>query len=193
MASQRCTPLSFGRRLAEPPPSAALDLLASLHSLPLRRLVEGLPSARPVEQRDAVERARVRPEIGDGAVLAGAVVVELLAARVCVRRPRGEMAGAVLTAMDPASQRKRQVYSGAPAWACSLLRRLCDSSSLTPRIRRVKPGLTLSVVPPVSGWAEIVILLGLARRTARKSRKYHYFTVVLSRGSAIGGPFRFPV
>ena len=82
LASQRCTPLSFGRRLAEPPPSAARNLLAPLDSLPLRRLVEGLPSARPVEQRNAVERARMRPEVRDGAVLAGAVVVELLAARV---------------------------------------------------------------------------------------------------------------
>ena len=33
--------------------------------------------------------------------------------------------------------------------------------------------------------SEIVILFGLARRTARKSRKYHYFTLV--RAPDVGG------
>ena len=32
-------------------------------------------------------------------------------------------------------------------------------------------------MPFGSGYAEMVMLLGLARRTANKSRKYHYFTV----------------
>ena len=36
--------------------------------------------------------------------------------------------------------------------------------------------VTTSVIPMSISVSEIVILFGLARRTARKSRKYHYFT-----------------
>ena len=37
-------------------------------------------------------------------------------------------------------------------------------------------GCTVPPVIPGPRTSEIVILLGLARQTARKSRKYHYFT-----------------